>query len=129
MTPSTVTSTTRRLPPERDLLTLWVGVLWPPVAWFLSQQSSYVLVPWACATGRQFALPFVTLAMLLPVSIGGVRAWHSLQRTRQDQSGEAGTRLLRRRFIAVGGLLSSGMFVLAILAQSVPSFILSACEP
>jgi hypothetical protein len=129
MTESAATSTTRHSSPERDRLTLWVGVLLPPVAWFLSQQISYVLVPWACATGRQFALPFVTLAMLLPVGIGGVRAWHSLQRTRQDRSGEAGTRLIRRRFIAVGGLLSSGMFVLAILAQSVPSFILSACEP
>jgi hypothetical protein len=116
MTPSTVTLTSGRLPPERDLLTLWVGVLLPPLAWFLSQQISYVLVPWACATGRQFALPLVTLAMLLPVGIGGVRAWHSWQRTGQDRSGEAGARRLRRRFIAVGGLLSSGMFVLAILA-------------
>jgi hypothetical protein len=41
-----------------------------PLAWFLSQRISYMLVPWACATGRQFALPFVTLAMLLPVGTG-----------------------------------------------------------
>jgi hypothetical protein len=37
--------------------------------------------------------------------------------------------LLRSRFMALAGLLSSGMFVLAILAQAMPSFILSACEP
>jgi hypothetical protein len=37
--------------------------------------------------------------------------------------------LLRSRFMALAGLLSSGMFVLAILAQAMPSFILSTCEP
>jgi hypothetical protein len=129
MTESTVTLTTRHFSPGWDLLTLWVGVLLPPVAWFLSQQISYVLVPWACATGRQFALLLVDLAMILLAGTGGVMAWRSWQRTSQDHGDEAGSMLLRSRFIALAGLLSSGIFVLAILAQAMPSFILSACEP
>ena len=77
MTESTVTLTSRHFSPGRDLLTLWVGVLLPPVVWFLSQQISYVLVPWACATGRQFALLLIDLAMILLAGTGGVIAWHS----------------------------------------------------
>jgi hypothetical protein len=127
MTESTVTLTTRHFSPGRDLLTLWVGVLLPPVAWFLSQQISYVLVPWACATGQQFALLLVDLAMILLAGTGGVMAWRSWQRTSQDHGDEARSMLLRSRFMALAGLLSSGMFVLAILAQAMPSFILSAC--
>jgi hypothetical protein len=129
MTESAVTSTTSRFPPERALLTLWIGVLLPPVAWFLSQQISYALVPWACATGRQFVLPLVTLAMLLPATISGAMAWRSWRRTGSSRPDEAGSVQAHSRFMALAGLLMSGMFVLAILAQSVPSFVLSACEP
>jgi hypothetical protein len=39
----------------RGLLTLWVGLLLPPFAWFLNLQLSYMLVPWACVTERQWA--------------------------------------------------------------------------
>jgi hypothetical protein len=129
MTESSVTPTTRHLSSGRDLPALWAGILVPPTAWFLSQQISYMLVPWACATRRQFALPFVTLAMLLPAGTSGIMAWRSWRRTNQDPAYEAGSMLLRSRFMALGGLLSSGMFSLAILAQAIPSFILSACTP
>jgi hypothetical protein len=129
MTDSTVTPTTRHLSSGRDLPALWAGILLPPAAWFLSQQISYILVLWACASRRQFALPLVTLAMLLPAGAGGVMAWRSWQRTKQDPAYKAGSMLLRNRFMAFGGILSSGMFSLAILAQAIPSFILSACTP
>jgi hypothetical protein len=36
---------------------------------------------------------------------------------------------MRSRFMAVLGLLTSILFFLIILAQSIPSFILSPCQP
>ena len=33
-------------------LALWAGLLLPPIAWLLNLQISYILVPWACASGR-----------------------------------------------------------------------------
>jgi hypothetical protein len=111
------------------LLSLWAGVLLPPFAWFLNLLIGYTLVPWACATGRQFALHWMTLAMLLLASAGGFIAWRHRQPTGDGQLDKAGDILARSRFMAIGGLLSSTMFFLAILAQSIPSFILSACEP
>jgi hypothetical protein len=129
MAASPVTPQTTEVSPRRDLLTLWTGLLLPPFAWFLHQQLSYMLVLWACATGRQFALHLVTVAMLLLAGAGGFMAWRGWQRTGRDWPDEGGGMLPRRRFMAVGGLLSSSMFFLVILAQGIPSFLLSACAP
>jgi hypothetical protein len=115
--------------PGRDLLALWTGILLPPIAWFLSQQLSYTLVLWACATGRQFVLHIVTAAMLCLAGAGGFIAWRSWRRTGRDRPDAAGGMLPRSRFMAVTGLLSSGMFALVILAQGIPSFLLNACAP
>jgi hypothetical protein len=114
---------------RRGLLALWAGLLLPPFAWFLNLQLSYMLVLWACATGRQFILYVVTLAMLVLAISGGAIAWHTWQRVGRDSAGEAEGVVARSRFMAVGGWLSSVMFSLAIVAQGIPSFILSACEP
>ena len=115
--------------PGRDLLALWTGILLPPVAWFLSQQLSYTLVLWACATGRQFVLHIVTVAMLLLAGAGGFIAWRTWRRAGRGRPDEGGGMLPRSRFMAVVGLLSSGMFALVIVAQGIPSFLLSACVP
>jgi hypothetical protein len=129
MAASPVTPQTNDVSQERDLLALWTGLLLPPFAWFLHQQLSYMLVLWACASGRQFVLHLVTVAMLLLAGAGGFIAWRNWQRTGRGWSDEAGGMRPRSRFMAVAGLLSSGMFVLVILAQEIPSFLLNACAP
>ena len=129
MAGSPVAPQTTDVSPGRDLPALWSGLLLPPLAWFLHQQLSYTLVLWACATERQFVLHVVTVAMLSLVGASGFMAWRSRQRTGRDGADKAGGMLLRRRFMAVGGLLSSGMFFLVILAQGIPSFLLHACAP
>src|SRR5262245_1589269 len=71
-------------------LTLWAGVLVPPITWFLSQQISYMLVPWACATGRSFAPIGVTMAMLVVAAAAAVMAWRSRRRAGYDCPGAPG---------------------------------------
>jgi hypothetical protein len=114
---------------RKGLLALWAGILLPPFAWFLHQQLSYILVPWACETGRRFILYVVTLAMLLLALGGGLIARQTRQCLGRGEPDEVGGVLARSRFMAVAGVLSSVMFCLAILAQVIPSFILHACEP
>ena len=114
---------------RKGLLALWAGILLPPCAWFLHQQLSYMLVPWACVTGRQFILYAVTLATLLLAIGGGLVARHSWRRLGRDRADGAGGVVARSRFMAVGGVLSSALFSLVIVAQGIPSFILNACEP
>jgi hypothetical protein len=114
---------------RRGLLALWAGLLMPPLAWLLHLLIGYPLVPWACASGRQFMLHVVTAAAFLLAVGGGLTAWRSWQRSGRGWPNDAGGVLSRSRFMAVSGLLSSAVFGLVILAQGMPSFILHACEP
>jgi hypothetical protein len=70
----------------------------------------------------------VPLGALLLAAGGGISAWYNWQRMRQVQPSEAGGVLPRSRFMAVIGLLSSGLFILVIMAQWLPHFILSLCQ-
>jgi hypothetical protein len=72
------------------LLALWAGLLLPPCAWVLGLLISYILVPWTCATGRQFALHWVTLAMVLLAGVGGFMAWRMWKRVSRDRPEESG---------------------------------------
>src|SRR5262245_54830764 len=126
---STVTRTAAHGSPGSGPLTLWAGVLVPPIAWFLSQQISYMLVPWACATGRSFVPLGVTVAMLLVAAAAAVMAWRSWRRAGRSRPRVPGGEPSQTSFMALSGVLSGGIFAPTILAQAVPTFILSACEP
>jgi hypothetical protein len=107
---------------------LWFGLLTAPLAFLLNLLLSYMLVPWACATSQHVMLHLVPLGALLLAAGGGISAWDNWQRMRQVQPSEAGGVLPRSRFMAVIGLLSSGLFILVIMAQWLPHFILSPCQ-
>src|SRR2546426_2864705 len=111
------------------LLALWLGLLTAPLAWLVNLLLSYTLVLWACSTGRQYTLHLVTLAMLLVAAGGGCMAWRAWRQAGREWHDEAGGVLPRSRFMAAMGILLSSLFVLVILAQGIPSFVLSACEP
>ena len=55
--------------------TTWAGVFGGPLAWFASQQASYMLVPWACHGGPLLAIHLVNLAALLIAAGAGALAW------------------------------------------------------
>ena len=115
--------------PHPHALALWTGILAGPVAWLLQMQTSYALVPWACATGHVFVLHLVTLAGLLIAAAGAWLAWRDWRRFGKEWPKGKGGPQMRRRFMAVLGLLTSVMFFLVILAQGIPSFILNPCQP
>jgi hypothetical protein len=53
------------------------------------------------------------------------RTWHQTGREWPDQTGGA---ISRSRFMAVGGLMISAMFIILILAQGITNLILGACQ-
>lgn len=110
-------------------MALWTGILAAPIAWFLQMQINYALVPWACATGHMMVLHMVTLGGLLIAAASTLTAWREWQRSGKEWPKGAGGPQMRSRFMAVLGLLISVMFFFVILAQSIPSFILSPCQP
>jgi hypothetical protein len=107
----------------------WAGVLGGPVAWLVQMECNYALVGWACATGHVVVLHLVTLGGLLIAAAGGLTAWREWRRSGTQWPKGAGGPQTRSRFMAVLGLLTSLLFFFVILAQGIPSFILSPCQP
>jgi hypothetical protein len=81
-----------------------------------------------CVTAHYIILHLVPGGALLLTVSGGVSAWWHWQRTEQAESSMAGGALSCSRFMGVMGLLTSGLFILVIVAQWLPNFILSPCQ-
>lgn len=119
----------QRYSERRGLLELWAGILVAPVAWALHLNGAYLLVRIACDTGSTMLIHLCTLGALLLGATGGWIAWRSFDRLgREWPSGSGEGIVVRSRFMAVGGLISSGISLLAILAQAIPPLILSPCQ-
>jgi len=109
-------------------LPLWIGILAGPVAFAIDLTASYALVQWVCAS-RQFSLlHLITLLAILVVMTGAWASWLALQRAREDLPDDGGWPRQRARFMAVLGLASSSLFLLAILANEVPRWVFDACR-
>jgi hypothetical protein len=110
----------------RENLLLWIGLLGPAAVWLIELQTSYSLVPWACVSGKMWVLHLVSAICLLLAVMPGWFAWNCWraagQNTEVDTAGHG-----RRRFMALRGLMSAGLFVLLILAQEVPRFYINPC--
>jgi hypothetical protein len=107
---------------------LWFGILAGPLAFLLNLQLSYMLVHPVCETAHRLVLHLVPAGALLLAASGGLSAWWNWQRTRQAESSKAGGVLPRSRFMAGVGLLTSGLFIIVIVAQWLPNFMLTPCQ-
>lgn len=88
---------------------LWVYVLGPPLLWFVQMQTEYSLVHWAAVTGHRAVLQIVPVVFLVAVIALGIAAGMGARKLRQNGS--------RGRFMAHLGVLTCGLFLLAIVAQ------------
>jgi hypothetical protein len=111
----------------RGLLTLWGGFLIPPVAWVLHHQFSYLYTYHACNSGNMWLFHAGTLLLLLFAASGSFLAWRAWKDTGQRWPDEGGAVADRSRFMALGSLILGGLFVLLILAQYIPTFIVDPC--
>jgi hypothetical protein len=108
--------------------TTWAAVLGGPIAWFASQQVSYMLVPWACHGGPVIAIHLANLVALALVALAGAFSWREWRRAGADFSDEQAPPEGRQRFLALMGLVLSGLFGLAIIAQTTGAFFFGPCE-
>jgi hypothetical protein len=119
-----------RLAPPPFLLTngtTWAGVLGGPLAWFASQQVSYMLVPWACHGGPVIAIHLANLVALALVALAGAFSWREWRRA-GHVSDERAPPEGRQRFLGAMGLTLSGLFGLVIIAQTTGAFFFGPCE-
>lgn len=118
----------REMPPVGNA-PLWAGVLAGPVAFLLLLTVNYVYVEWACARSRWWPM-HVAAALALAVTVLALllswRNWVAAGRVwpTDDEPGSAS----RARFLAALGVLTSGGFVLVMIAQWIPVMILGPCQ-
>ena len=116
------------IPDAGELRALWAGLLLAPAAFLLNLEVAYALVPSACSTGTRVPMHIVHLVCLLLAAAGALTAWRSWRLTGETWPGGAGGRLSRSRFMAGVGLLLSLFIVMVIMAQWIPSLVLSPCQ-
>lgn len=112
----------------RLLATLWLGVLGPPLIYLFDLQASYTLANRACNSGSHMLYALTTLVAALLVAGIGLVSWTHLQAMPREANLEGARALDRNRFLAMGGVAFSAGFLLIILSNLVPKFILGVCD-
>ncbi|HSJ53107.1 MAG TPA: hypothetical protein VLC52_05105 [Anaerolineae bacterium] len=112
-------------------LVLWLGVSAPPIAWFLHLNLVYVLVPVTCGMGGHTAMVVVSLVMAGVCVAAGIVSWLGWRGLRQEErrmlfENMEGT---RTSFMLFGAVLSSGLFLFAIVLATLPILFVNPCFP
>lgn len=102
----------------------WGGLLTGPLAWAISTQLNYALVPWECSH-HVALIPFAALLLALLAAAGGALSW------RACGAGGAAFKPAREerteRFVATLGIMAASLFGLVIVMQGAASLILGSC--
>ncbi|HKS28074.1 MAG TPA: hypothetical protein VJS44_09650 [Pyrinomonadaceae bacterium] len=108
---------------------LLIGVLGAPMVMLLELQINYALVNWVCeAAGRELVLHLVSLLALLLTLGTLLLSWRNWRRTGGGWEDEGAGVMPRSRFLAVLGILISGLLVLVIIAQWLAVFMYGPCQ-
>jgi len=131
--------------PHRDRVNtwaLWFGLFGGPLFWSLQELVNYSITAHFCFPqalpltaptfgGTWWVALVVDIAALIGALVAGVVAWHSWSLSKGEHHGSHGVLLDaaegRTRFMASAGMLSSGLFALAIILSSFALFIVPAC--
>jgi hypothetical protein len=120
-----------RVPREGRDLSLWTAFLGAPVLWLCHLQTEYMLVQYACGHHTKMPLLWTSALYLVLTLAGGYPAFREFQAagglSMATGAPTADPPAGRSRLLATVGLMSTGMFFLAILAQALASFFLDPC--
>ena len=109
------------------LILLWTAVLSGPVAWFLDQGLSYMLVKPVCTAGGRDVLTVISVAALAMAGAGGYTGWRCFAQLR-GATDDGGRLVDRSYFMAVVGISLNVLVALLIVTAGVSRFLLSPCE-
>ena len=107
---------------------LWTVVVLPPVIGATEMQTIFVLVRQACSAQRNvslYAVVVVAAVLTLAVAMIAYGIWKRAGAVWPTEASDLATRI---RFIAVLGLLSSGMSFLLIVAQGIATVHFDPCQ-
>jgi hypothetical protein len=112
--------------PATSLL-LWWGIFAGPVGVALDELLSYAIVQHSCSTGHHGLLHFYTgLAILSSLSGFAAALW--CYRRLPTLNLEDGSTAGRSRWMAIYGMAASIVFIVVIIALSIPKWAMSPCD-
>jgi hypothetical protein len=99
-------------------LCAWIAMLGPPVVWLTYFEIIYTRVMPACATGTKLVLFIASILCLVLIGLCGFLAMPGLR-----EPGERGA----RRFMAHVGLMTTSLFAMATIAQTIAIILVDPC--
>lgn len=106
---------------------LWAGLLLAPLAWAAHLTLVYAMSSAVCSPPVLWPFFLASAAALATAIAGGWIAWGVWKRSEYEPE-EAPTSRARGRFMTLGGMLLTGLFAVAIVAQTIPMFVLVPCQ-
>jgi hypothetical protein len=100
----------------------WAGWIAGPLGWFIHQQVGSATNYWDCSVGRPWLVIGLGLACALIVLAGGLISLRGLRRAGGGDGSSNG------RFIAIMGLMAAGVFLVAVLGQTMAGLAFTGCE-
>ena len=107
---------------------LWLGMLLPPAAWAVQLQTVYLTSDYGCRSGVFLPNHLVSVFAVLASIAGGAIAWGCWLEAGKGWRAEDAGALSRSRFMAIIGMLESGLFTLLIFAQWLPTLLGVPCD-
>jgi hypothetical protein len=107
---------------------LWLLIVAAPIIVAVEMQTNYVLVRMACSAQRNIALYtviIVAIALTVTTALISLAVWRVEGIIWPTEATDLSARI---RFIAVLGLLSSGMSFLVIVAQGIATVLFNPCQ-
>jgi hypothetical protein len=103
------------------------GVFAGPVAWFLSTQANYALVPWICAHQVRL-VPIVALVLAAASLGGGFVSWLAFRTSSVTPEGDSTGGGRPHRFVALMGMGMAALFAVVILIHGTAGLVFHGCE-
>lgn len=107
---------------------LWLLIVAAPIIVAIEMQTNYVLVRQACSAQRNvalYAVIIVAIVLTVATALISLAVWRVEGATWPTESTDLSARI---RFIAVLGMLSSGMSLLVIVAQGIATVLFNPCQ-
>jgi hypothetical protein len=111
----------------RGIALQWFGLLGPAGAWLLNLEFGYSLAHSACHGSGMAPVHLASVAAVVLAGLGGLAALLTWRRSGSDWPDDVPGTLHRSRMLATLGLGSAALFLLMILTQWIPAFILNPC--
>ena len=88
---------------------------------------SYALVSFECYGGSKLSLYLIAIVALVLTTLGGLISLVNWRKVGKGRGHDFDGDTTRSRFMAVLGMLSSGMFFVVIVAQGLATLVLHPC--